>query len=359
RYGGFAEPAIPDTVAGRRSALANWIASPKNPLTARVMVNRIWQYHFGKGIAGDANNFGKTGRKPSHPELLDSLAARFIESGWSVKAMHREILLSDAYQRSSAHPDAAQVSSKDPGNDLLAYFSPRRVEAEVIRDGMLQAAGELSLEAGGPGVFPQINDDVARQPRHAMGSLAPAYRPSPLKRMRNRRTIYTFQQRGLVDPMIDVFNGASMDFSCDRREASTVPTQAFTLFNSAFAHDMALAMAARLEKEAQSPEARIERAFQLAYGRGATREEVRAALAHLDKMTKHHQSTPPPAKAATKPLVHMITSELTGEQHEFLQQDDSAAYEANLHPSDVKPHTRALADLALVLLNSNEFLYIY
>jgi hypothetical protein len=359
RYGGLPEPAIPDTVEGRRSALANWIADPRNPLTARVMVNRLWQHHFGKGIAADANNFGKMGRKPTHPELLDWLAALFIEKGWSVKAIHREILLSEAYQRASQHPDWETVSAKDPSNDLLAYYSPRRIEAEAIRDGMLQVAGELSLEAGGPGVFPQINDDVARQPRHAMGSLAPAYRPSPLKRMRNRRTIYTFQQRGLVNPMIEVFNGANMDFSCDRREASTVPTQAFTLFNSEFAHDMALALAARLEREAPNPRLRVQRAFQLVYGRDATAGEVRASLDHLDRMTKHHVSAPPPAKAAKKPLIHMITSELTGEQHEFLQQDDPAAYEPNLHPADVRPEVRALADLALVLLNSNEFLYIY
>jgi hypothetical protein len=359
RYSGLAEPAIPDTVEGRRGALANWIADPRNPLTARVMVNRIWQYHFGKGIAVDANNFGKMGRKPTHPELLDWLAALFIEKGWSVKAIHREILLSDAYQRASRHPDWDAVSAKDPANNLLSYYPPRRMEAEVIRDGILQVAGELSLEAGGPGVFPQINDDVARQPRHAMGSLAPAYRPSPLKRMRNRRTIYTFQQRGLVNPMIDVFNGASMDFSCERREASTVPTQAFTLFNSEFAYDMALAFAARLEKEAPSRPMRVHRAFQLVYGRDATAAELRASLDHLERMTRHHLAVKPPPKPVRKPLVHMITSELTGEQHQFLQQEDPAPYEPNLHASDVGPETRALADLALVLLNSNEFLYIY
>lgn len=323
------------------------------------MVNRIWQYHFGKGIAADPNNFGKMGHKPSHPELLDWLAALFVEKGWSVKAIHREILLSAAYQRASRHADWASVSAADPGNDLLSYFSPRRMEAEGIRDSILQVAGELSLEAGGPGVFPQINDDVARQPRHAMGSLAPAYRSSPLKRLRNRRTIYTFQQRGLVNPMIEVFNGASMDFSCDRREASTVPTQAFTLFNSEFAHDMALAFAARLQKEAATATQQVQRAFQLVYGRAATPEELQAALTHLDRMGKHHRSTPPPPKPGRKPLMHMITSELTGEQHEFLQQEDPATYEFNLHARDVRPETRALADLALVLLNSNEFLYLY
>ncbi len=339
---------IPRTIAGRRLGLADWIADAKNPLTARVMVNRIWQYHFGKGIAADSNNFGKMGAKPSHPELLDWLAAVFIEQGWSVKAMHRLIMTSDAYRRASG-----------PADELLAAFPPRRVEAEVLRDSILAVSGELSLESGGPGVFPQINEDVVRQPRHAMGSLQPAYHPSPLKRQRNRRTIYTFQQRSLIDPMVDVFNGPSLDLSCERRETSTVPTQAFALFNGQFVHDMALAMAVRLEREANTPSAQVDRAFRLVYGRTPTPEEKRLSLAHLTRQTDYHKATPPPAKAEKKPIVHTITSELTGEKSSFVQLEDPAPYEENLSPRDVAPSTRALADLALVLLNSNEFVYVY
>jgi hypothetical protein len=359
RYGNYPAPQIPETVSGRRAALAHWIANPRNPLTARVMVNRIWQWHFGKGLAADANNFGKTGKKPTHPELLDWLAAYFIEQGWSVKAMHRVILLSEAYQRSSSHPEMEVVKTKDPDNDLLARFSPRRVEAEVLRDSILFVSGELSLEAGGPGVFPQINEDVARQPLHRMGSLAPAYRSSAKKRHRNRRTVYTFQQRSLVDPMIEVFNGASLDLSCQRREASTVATQAFTLFNSRFAHDMALAFAARLEREGSEPQGRIARAFHLAYGRAPEEAEMRRALEYLDRLTQYHRAAPPPPKPERKPVVHQITSELTGETFRFEQQEDPVEFEENLHPSQASPETRALADVALVLLNSNEFLYIY
>jgi mono/diheme cytochrome c family protein len=340
RYGNYPAPQIPDTVSGRRAALARWIADPKNPLTARVMVNRIWQWHFGQGIAADANNFGKMGKKPSHPELLDWLAAYFIEQGWSVKAMHRAILLSEAYQSST-------------------WFSPRRMEAEVLRDSILFVAGELSQEAGGPGTFPQINEDVARQPLHRMGSLAPAYQASAKRRHRNRRTIYTFQQRSLVDPMVEVFNGPSLDLSCQRREASTVPTQAFSLFNSQFAHDRALAFAARLEKEAAGRRERIVRAFRLAYGRGPEPPELRMALEYLDRLEQFHRATPPPSKPARKPVVHQITSELTGETFRFEQQEDPTEYEENLHPSQVTPETRALADLALVLLNANEFVYVY
>ncbi len=358
RYGKLPAPQIPGAVSGRRSALANWIADPRHPLTARVMVNRIWQYHFGKSLSVDPNNLGKMGGKPSHPELLDWLASYFIENNWSVKAMHRLLMRSDAYQRASAPADAA-YKTKDPENRLLSFYPPRRVEAEVIRDSMLAIAGELSLEAGGPGVFPQINEDVARQPLHRMGTLAPAYHPSAEKRMRNRRTVYTFQQRSMMDPMVEVFNGANMDISCERRETSTVPTQAFALMNGQFVNDMALAFAARLGKETPDREKQIRRAFQLAFGRAPEAEEIRLAKIHLDKQTAHYRAAPaPPAKPAA-PIVHSITSELTGETSRFVQQADPATFEANLHPSEVSPETRALAGLTLALFNSNEFVYIY
>jgi hypothetical protein len=340
RYGDYPEPSIPTTVAGRRLALANWIANERNPLTARVMVNRIWQHHFGTGIAADPSNFGKMGKKPTNQDLLDWLASAFIDSGWSVKAVHRAILLSKAYQSATLVP-------------------PRRLEAEELRDSILAVAGELSLSAGGPGTFPQINDDVARQPRHAMGSLQPLYRPSAKKTDRNRRSIYSFQQRSLIDPMIEVFNGPSLDLSCERRESSTVPTQSFALFNSQFANDMSLALAARLDREERTPEARIDRAFQLVFSRTPTAEELRTVLAHWHAMEARHKATPPPTKVKTKPVVHTILSELTGEQHRFTHPEDPAEFEANLHPSDVTAEVRAMADVALALLNSNEFVYVY
>ena len=164
RYGSYPEPDVPDSIDGRRAVLAPWSANPAHPLTARVITNRIWQYHFGRGIAADSNNLGKMGRKPTHPELLDWLSARFVERGWSIKALHREIMLSAAYQRSGRTANATVVDRVDPGNNLLSSYPAHRVEAEVIRDAILVVAGELSPDAGGPGTFPQINDDVARQP---------------------------------------------------------------------------------------------------------------------------------------------------------------------------------------------------
>jgi uncharacterized protein DUF1553 len=192
-----------------------------------------------------------------------------------------------------------------------------------------------------------------------MGSLAPAYHPSPLKRQRNRRTIYTFQQRSLIDPMIEVFNGPTLDFSCERRESSTVPTQAFALLNSQFARDMALAFAVRLEHETGNTDGRIERAFLLAFGRTPDEKERALARRHLAAQTEFHRLTPAPAKPQRRPIVHQITSELTGATFSFLQQEDPSPFEENLHQADVSPETRALADLTLVLINANEFVYVY
>jgi hypothetical protein len=358
-FGNYPAPEVPQTVEGRRSVLARWIANPRNPLTARVLVNRVWQYHLGRAIAADTSNFGKMGRKPTHPELLDHLAGEFIAGGWSIKKLHRTILLSDVYRRASSHPDAEKIREKDAENVLLSHFSPRRLEAEALRDSILSVSGELSLEAGGPGVFPQINEDVARQPQHRMGTLAPAYHPSPSKRERNRRTIYTFQQRSLVDPIVEVFNGPGLDLSCERRDASTVPTQAFSLFNSSFAHDMSLAFAMRLRTERADLEGQIRRGFELAYGRAPQPTEVEASRRHIGKMTALHKTRNIPQRPEKKPLVHKITSELTGEAFEFVQQEDPTPYEHNLHASQIPPEARALADFALVLLNSNEFVYVY
>ncbi len=359
QYSGYKAPQIPETVAGRRSALARWIANERNPLTARVMVNRIWQQHFGKGIAGNANNFGRMGEKPTHPELLDWLARFFIEQRWSVKAVHRVILLSETYQRSSEHPDADTVAEKDPENKLLARFTPRRVEAEVLRDAMLAVSGELSDSYGGPGTYPQINRDVAEQPRHAMGSLQPTYYPSPTKRARNRRSIFSFQQRSLVDPMIEVFNAPPLDLSCERRDSTTVPTQAFTLFNGELSHDLAMSFAARLQQEGATDEERIVRAFQLAYGRPPSEQEQALARQHLAEMTRYHENNPPSERQQREPLVRSITSELTGENFRFEEELPPWEYEDNLHASEASPATRAWADLALALFNSNEFAYVY
>ena len=222
---------MPASETGRRLKLAQWIASTNNPLTARVMVNRIWQYHFGKGLVKSSNNFGKMGDRPTHPELLDWLATYFMIHDWSVKEMHRLIMRSYSYQQSANGLNANALRKNDPEEKLWSHFLPRRLTAEELRDSMLAVSGELSETSGGPPVFPEINLEAALQPRHIMGSLAPVYMPSAKRDERNRRTIYTVQIRSLISPMLQVFNAAPTELSCERRDATTVTPQVFALFN--------------------------------------------------------------------------------------------------------------------------------
>ncbi len=350
---------IPTTLDDRRLALANWIASPSNPLTARVIVNRVWQHHFGKGLVGTPNNFGKMGKRPTHPELLDFLAVWFVEHSWSLKKLHRLILTSEAYRQAGEHPEMDRLRTLDPNNELLAYFSPRRLSAEEIRDTMLAISGELNREVGGPGVFPEINWEVALQPRHVMGSVAPAYQPSPTPQQRNRRTLYAFRQRTLTDPIQEVFNRPGSETSCECRDQTTVTPQVFALFNSAFAHDRALALAAALEKLPGDLEFRIGRAFRHCYGRGPSVEELSRCREHVAKMTEHHRRNPPKPVPLPTRVKRKMVEEMTGEEFTWEEElDGMKGYQRDLKPWDVGPETRALADLCLVLFNSNEFLHV-
>ena len=179
---------IPESVQGRRLAFAEWLANPKNTLVPRSMMNRVWHYHFGQGIVDTPNNFGAMGGKPSHPELLDSLASRFIESGWSIKEMHRLIMNSKAYRRSTDYKHRDRQVEKDPNGKSYAVFKPRRLSAEEIRDSMLYVSGELSDTMGGLPALPEINRDVATQPRQVMGSFAASYEPARTPEERNRRS---------------------------------------------------------------------------------------------------------------------------------------------------------------------------
>ncbi len=346
---------VPDTTAGRRLAFARWVASRENTLTARVIVNRVWQYHFGRGLVATANNFGKMGGKPTHPELLDWLATWLMDNGWSLKKLHKLIMTSATYQQGGVHPDLAKLREIDARNELNAYFTPRRMEAEEVRDGMLAVTGELSPERGGPGVFPEINWEVALQPRHVMGAVAPSYQPSRTPDERNRRTLYTYRYRTLNDPLLEVFNRPGSDISCERRDETTVTPQVFGLFNSEYVHDRALALAIALQGKPRP----VAEAFQRAYGRAPTVDEGRAAAAHVTKMTKHHQAHPAKPRPVPKTVKRNMVEEMTGENivwEETLDLMDG--YERDKKAWDVGPQTRALADLCLVLFNSNEFLYV-
>ena len=351
---------IPSTMTGRRLALARWIASPDNPLATRSIVNRIWQYHFGRGLAGNSNNFGKMGKKPTHPDLLDWLARKFVENGWSLKSMHRLIMTSEAYQRSDAPGDPSGVAERDPANDLLSYFRPRRLAAEEIRDSMLAVSGELNGEVGGLPVFPEVNLEFQSQPRMNQVTIGPAYQPSRTREQRNRRSIYAYRMRMQTAPLFEVFNQPSYDLSCERRDSSTVTPQAFTLMNSDNSIDRSIAMALRVQADGGSLREQVNRAFQLALGRDSSEDERAGMVAHVREMQTYHERHPPEAKDPPRELDRTVVEEMSGLALDYQESlDVYDDYVPHAKPWDVEPETRALADLCLALFNSNEFMYVY
>jgi hypothetical protein len=266
--------------SGRRAALANWLTRPDNPLTARVLVNRLWQQHFGKGLAANASDFGRLGDPPTHPELLDWLASEFVEptprpdrqggrdvgalpdgraSAWSIKRLHRLIVTSATYKQSADHPAAAAGRLKDPENRLLWRGTVRRLDAEQIRDAIFAVTGELDLTAGGPGV-------AAGEPR---------------------RTVFTKVMRNTRDPLLDVFDAPLGFTSTAARDTTTTPIQSLTLANNPVLLRRARALAERLEKESPGDDAaKLDRAYRLAFGRPPTAEEASAARAFLAEQAK-------------------------------------------------------------------------
>ena len=354
---------VTDDKNGRRKELAQWIASKDNPLTSRVIVNRVWQWHFGQALAGNPNNFGATGKKPTHPELLDWLARKFMDEGWSLKKLHQIILSSSAYQRSTNHPNPESLARIDPEGVSYSVFSPRRLSAEELRDSMLFVSGELNSSIGGIPCHPEINDEVAMQPRHIMGSVGPAYQADPLPSQRNRRTIYAERIRTLADPMLETFNKPGPDTSCERRENATIAPQAFTMLNSPIIRARALSFAARLkEQKPDSVKQQIQLAFQLTYQRMPNRDELKMCLEYLKKFTQQHKSNPQKKIEKPKYVVRRMVEEMTGLAFWWVEDLDIYAsdnYVPDLKPWDVDVETLAMGDLCLVLFNSNEFVYVY
>ncbi len=305
---------VPDTIEGRRTAFADWVATTDNPLTTRAIVNRVWLWHFGQPLAGNPNNFGSTGKKPTHPELLDWLAATFVEDGWSFKKLHRLILTSEAYCRSSVHPDRQLLAEKDPTGTSYAVFAPRRLTAEELRDAMLATTGELNPTLGGIPNRPEMNLEAALQPRQVMGTFASAWIPNPLPAQRHRRSLYALKIRGLPDPALEVFNQPTPDFSCERRDASTVTPQVFSLFNGAASHARALALAARVVKETSTDADAVARAFALAYSRAPSAAELAACLGHWKSISALVASTTLTTPAPPLEIRREAVEENTGEK---------------------------------------------
>ncbi len=309
---------------GRRAALAQWLTNPEHPLTARVMVNRIWQGHFGRGIVANANDFGTQTAAPSHPQLLDWLASEFVAQGWSMKALHRLIMNSAVYRQSSIATDE-RARELDEGNELYSRFPRRRLDAEAIRDGMLAVSGELSLKMYGPGVQPELPPNF---------SAREAWKVSKDPAERNRRSVYILSKRNLPYPLLDVFDFPDMHESCAQRQETTIAPQALSLLNSGLVLGLAENFAAKVIQEHPGAEMDvwIVQAYRQALGRQPETEEVQAAREFI-----------------------------------ALQQTEIARHRAaggpSLYPEKLPPVLEPAwiggwVDFCHALLNSNEFLYI-
>lgn len=318
-------PPSPGTT-GRRTALAQWIVSPENPLTARVIVNRLWQQYFGRGIVATPNDFGFSGTRPTHPELLDYLATELVDRGWSLKSMHRLILLSATYRQASADDPARRAI--DPDNVYFWRQTPRRLEAEALRDAMLAVSGRLLPLDGGPPRWPQLPEALLR------GN--PKFTESPIEgwsvvpeEQSYVRTVFTVQKRSLLQPLLESFDLPDPTVSCARRNITTVAPQALMLLNSPFAVAMAQGLAERATKEADNrPTKTVERTFWLTLGRGPDEEERELCL---DLLVRHAAN-------------HAARLQASGSKQ----------------PGQIEHDARraATTDLARALLNMSEFVYI-
>ncbi len=258
--------------SGRRE-LAEWLADAKNPLTARVAVNRIWHDHFGRGLVKTTSDFGLRGTPPTHPELLDFLASYLIEHGWSFKRMHRLIMLSQTYQLASA--DVPNNSAIDPENDLLWRANRRRLDAEQIRDSLLTFSGRLDLSPGGRHPFPHRLTYFYRQ-----------HEPFVAEFPTQKRSVYIMQQRIQKNPYLDLFDGPDGNRSLPTRNATTTTLQALFLMNSKFIHDQAKMIAERLLVEAKDIPSRVDRAYRTIFGRPADADETARAMEFLQAAGK-------------------------------------------------------------------------
>ncbi len=286
-----------DSAASPRAQLANWIASPENPLTARIIVNRVWQHHFGPGLVATPSEFGTHGARPSHPELLDWLASEFIAGGWSLKRLHRVMVVSEAYRQASGESNQylvisnqspqsgspitrslitnhfSKAAGSDPDNRLLWRMNRLRLEGEIIRDSLLAVSGRLNLKLGGPGVFPPIPADALKGSKGWNTSADP--------REHDRRSLYIFAKRNLRFPFLEVFDAPDSNLTCPERGRSTTAPQSLTLLNAEEVLVASRTVTARVEREAKEPRERVSLAYRLILGRQPTEREQTVAAQFL------------------------------------------------------------------------------
>lgn len=270
---------LPADTPNPRTRLAEWLTSPRHPLTARVIVNRLWQQHFGTGIVKNANDFGRMGDRPSHPELLDLLASNLVDNGWNLKSMHRRMVLSSSYQQSGNSACFDEYQASDPENRRMWHFARRRLSAEEVRDAMLTVSGRLSLRAGGPSVMIDVDPEL----------VSLLYKPAQWAVTRDvgehdRRSVYLFAKRNLRLPFLESLDAPTLTTSCARRLETTSAPQALELLNGRLSNDLAQSFARRLRQEAQGDRERlIDRAFRLALGRPPSETERAKSHAFLDE----------------------------------------------------------------------------
>jgi len=322
------------SASGRRRILADWIASPKNPITVRVLVNRIWHYHMGRGLVATPNDFGTNGSGPSHPELLDFLASWFLDQGWRLKPLHRLLVLSHTYRQSISHPQGDACRKVDADNQLLWRSHFRRLESEAVRDAMLAASGSLNHEQGGPGFYETLPDKMSR-------SIFMFTWKASAEDRRFRRSIYMFQRRNFILPMMEVFDAPDMIESCAQRQPSVTAPQALTLLNSKFAYKTSRLFAERILREAgETPRQQVEFLYQVAYSSPPEQEEMDDCVRFLaERRDSYGQEKPEKEKTETK------------------EQDKQPKQEKEKRePTD--PQLAALTDLCLVIFNTNRFLFL-
>jgi hypothetical protein len=316
-------------VGGRRAALAKWLTLPDHPLTSRVMVNRLWQHHFGAGIVATSNDFGSMGDEPTSAALLDWLSGEFVQRGWSLKAIHRQMVLSATYRQSSrvnpSNPLHQQALKADPTNKLLWHARRKRLEAEIVHDMLYAVSGRLAGTMYGPSVYPKLPAAVLATSRYA-------WTPDESEANLNRRSIYAFQMRNLRHPFLAAFDQPDMYISCGVRMNTLTPTQSLALFNGEETATQAAHWAGRLLAESFDDESFTRRAWLEAYSRQPTREELAAAREFLAAQAERIYAGEANVPTASQPLPC---------------------------PPCLEPHrAAAYVDLCHALLNTSEFLFV-
>jgi hypothetical protein len=338
RKGKEIQPAIPEALQQKavelrtRLDLAQWLSRPDHPLTGRVLVNRLWQHHFGRGLVSTPNDFGVRGELPSHPELLDWLACEFVDHGWSIKHMHRLIVLSNTYQQTSRLPAGARAKTVDPANRWLSRMNRQRLQGETLRDSVLAAAGTLNRKLGGPMVRvplePEVYDLIFTE-----GEPDGLWLVTPDPREHTRRSIYLFAKRNVRLPMLEAFDQPDSLTSCPVRPVSTFAPQALILLNGPFLQEQSKALAGRLLRECgPAVDRQVDRAFHLTLARPPRDLEARLALEFLTSQ-----------------------AELLRDR---LRARDRLLLPMELPPGSDPAAAAALVDLCLALFNRNEFLYV-